>query len=421
MARIELDEIMSGLGLLGNVLSIPQQIGNQQIQNEQTRLMLKDSGLPPEMIAAATPEPSMRWLSAHQPGFGGKVLGGVGDVGSILTTIVGKPIKAPRMELSDLAAASTLRTKHGQELAKKRLGAVILDPKSTNKDIAAAAIESGDTNEALRLLRRGGDSAKPPASILGLRGAIESMDPDDPRLPAYKRALDDQLEYNRQQDEAAQRRAQENANLHYLTPAQIEEQRHGQVMADRAKDAATLGLKEGTEEHTTFMATGRPPQKARERAARTIEDYIADENRRRNAMLKDPRQAKLIPNMESVETTARRNMAAAEKAGAAQKAGEELPPPPPPPKPKGLPGAAGGAAIGGILGGETPTPTSTPSSTTTSTTEPPADDAKAWEILNSIEIGKLSSDGQAEATQLLAAVKQGMPIWQAAGWAQSLR
>src|SRR4029450_11323824 len=89
MARIELDEVMTGLGMLGNVLSLPRQVQNQQIANEQMKTLLAGSGLPEDMIKAATPEPSMRWLSAGQPGFGGTVLGGVGDVGAILATAGG--------------------------------------------------------------------------------------------------------------------------------------------------------------------------------------------------------------------------------------------------------------------------------------------------------------------------------------------
>src|SRR4029453_19343200 len=114
MARIELDEIMTGVGLLGNVLSLPRQVEGQQIENEQQKALLKEAGYDEATIAKMAPQPRMRWLSAGQPGFGGAVLGGVGDVGSILTTIVGKPIKAPRMELSDIAAASTMRGKKAQ-------------------------------------------------------------------------------------------------------------------------------------------------------------------------------------------------------------------------------------------------------------------------------------------------------------------
>src|SRR4029453_19204381 len=163
------------------------------------------------------------------------------------------------------------------------------------------------------------------------------------------RALEDQLEYNRQQDEAAQRRAQENADRHYLPPEETEARRPAPLMNDRAAAAKGAGVHEGAEDYHFFMATGRPPSAPREKAARTLDDYIADETRRRNALLKNPRTAKQVPDMEPVETTARRNMQNAQKAAAEQKSGAPVPEPPSPPKPKGLPGAAGGAVIGEAL------------------------------------------------------------------------
>ncbi len=256
MARIEIGDIVTGLGLLGNVLSLPRQVQAQQMGNEQTRMLLKDSGLPPEMIAAATPEPMLRWLSPQQGGFMGHVLGGVGDVGSILSTVVGKPVKAPRMELSDLAEASKLRVAHQQGLAKEELGKVIMDPTKSRRDIAAAAIKAGSTDQALRLMRGDGEG-RPPASILGLRSAIESMDPDDPRLPGYQRSLDAQLEYERQRREEEDRRIRAREPRHY-DPAETERMRHEQVMADRAKDAEAAGEKPGTPEYNYRMAYGHP-------------------------------------------------------------------------------------------------------------------------------------------------------------------
>ena len=240
---VSLDQVVTGLGLLGNVLSLPNQVQNQQIQNEQTRALLQGSGIPDDMIKAATPEPMMRWLSPQQGGFTGHVLGGVGDVGSILSTIVGKPVAAPRMTLPELAEASKLRAAHQQGLAKDALGQVIMDPKSTKRDIAAAAIKAGSTDQALRLMR--GDEGRPPASILGLRSTIESMEPDDPRRPAYQRALDAQeAENKRLADEAAQRIA-ERQPPHY-DPAQTEQMRHAQLMKDRGADAENAGFKPGS-------------------------------------------------------------------------------------------------------------------------------------------------------------------------------
>jgi hypothetical protein len=430
MARIELDEIMTGLGMLGGVLSLPRQVQNQQIANEQMKTLLAGSGLPDEMIKAATPEPSMRWLSAGQPGFGGKVLGGVGDVGSILTTVVGKPIKAPRMELADLAAASKLRSSHAEQLAKQRLSQVIMDPKSTKRDIAAASIAAGNTQEAIRLMRGDGEG-RPPASILGLRSAIESMSDDDPRKPAYKRALADQLEYERQQREEADRLIRERQPPHY-TPEETEARRHAQIMKDRDTDARARGYKPGTPEYDYYMSYGHPRVERQAAPERTYEEDFDAEVRRRTSLLGKAGQPKRLEDFpEPVDVTVRRNRAAREKGKAAEKSGAPIPEKPPPPAPK--PGteayrrqqleegvAAGLRGTAGLEGGGSTT-TTTPGTTTTTTTQPPAadtSDAAAWAIFDAIDPSTLPP-GAAE--MLLAARKAGTPAWTMANWARSLQ
>jgi hypothetical protein len=415
MARIELDEIMQGLGMLGGVLSLPRQVEGQQIENEQQKALLKEAGYDEATIAKMAPQPRMRWLSAGQPGFGGKVLGGVGDVGSILTTIVGKPIKAPRMEMSDLAAMSTMRAKNAQALAQKRLGEVVMDPKSTNRDIAAASIAAGNTDAALRLMRPD-SGGRPPASILGLRSAIESMSDDDPRKPAYKRALADQVEYERQRREEEDRMIRERQPKQY-DPAESYRMRHEEEMKQRDAEARKRGYTEGSPEYKYYMSYGHDRPERAPKAEKTLDEYIDDENRRRTALAKDPRTRKEIPD-EPVETTARRNMQNAQKAAAEQKSGAPVPPEAPPkPKPKGLPGAAGGAAIGGMFGGETPT-TSTPLSTTTSTTQPPNAVANPDEILARFTMEDQPPEIQA---QIQEAVTAGMKGWPLANWLISLQ
>jgi hypothetical protein len=414
MPRIEIGDVVTGLGLLGNVLSLPRQVQAQQMGNEQTRMLLKDSGLPPEMIAAATPEPMLRWLSPQQGGFMGHVLGGVGDVGSILSTVVGKPVKAPRMELSDLASASKLRAAHAAELAKERLGKVILDPKSTKRDIAAASVAAGDTDQALRMLRGDGEG-RPPASILGLRSAIEAMDPDDPRRPQYQRALDDQLEYQRQQQEDEDRRIRERQPPHY-TPEEIQQRRHAEIMKER-RDEALKRYKEGTPEFQYFMDYGHPRLERQPPPPTTLDQEIDKETRRRTNLLGKPGQPKRLEDFpEPVETTARRNLANRQKAAAAEKSGEPLPPPPPPPQKRG---AAAGGLVGATLGGTpsetsptTITPSSTPTTTTTSTTQPPSDD-----VLGA-DFDSLPPEIQ---QQITAAAKAGMPDQEIANWLLYLR
>ena len=410
---VSLDEVVTGLGLLGNVMSLPRQVQNQQIQNEQTKALLKDSGLPEEMIKSATPEPMMRWLSPQQGGFTGHVLGGVGDVGSILSTVVGKPVKAPRVDIADLASASKLRSAHAEALAKKNLGDVIMNPKSSKRDIAAAAITAGSTDQALRLMR--GDEGRPPASILGLRSTIESMDPDDPRLPAYKRALDAQLAENKRLADEANQRIIDRQPEHY-DPAQTWKMRHDAEQAQRAKEADRLGLK--GDERQFYLDFGHQRQARQPKADKTYEDYLAEENRKRNAMMKDPRLAKQVEKMEPAEITARRNMEAARQAAADAASGKPLPPPPPPPAKRG---ATGGAAVGALFGAsptETPT-TTTPESTTTSTTQPPAasDDPEADAILAGFHMEDQPPEIRA---QIQAAIDAKTPNRVLANWILSL-
>jgi hypothetical protein len=430
MARIELNEIISGLGLLGNVLSMPRQVESQQIGNEQMRSLLAGSGIPEEQIRAATPEPMLRWLSPKQGGFTGKVLGGVGDVGAILSTVVGKPIKAPRVEFSDLAAASRMRSESAKAAAQKNLEAVILDPKSTDKDIGRAAVAAGSIEGGLRYLR-GTDSGgyKPPGSVFAARARLARMAPDDPERAALEELI-------RADEEAARKRREaEDALIRgrqppYVSPAAGEQQRHEQMIADRKRDAANLGYKEGSPEWKQFVyGTGRVPTPSQVKDP--LDPYIRDEMIRRREGAKRP---DWVEPTESVVDVARRKLAEDQKGREAAARGEPPPAPPPPPGPKpgteayrrkeleeGL--AAGLRGTRGVEGGAGTTTTSTPGTTTTTTTQPPAggDDAAAQAILDSIDVDSLSPEGQAQVPKLLAALAQGMPKWQAANWALSIR
>jgi hypothetical protein len=449
---VSLDQVVTGLGLLGNVLSLPNQVQAQQQQNAQTQALLKDSGIPDEMIKAATPEPMLRWLSPQQGGFTGHLLGGVGDVGSILSSVVGKPVAAPRMQLSDLAEASKLRVAHQQGLAKDELGRVIMDPKSTKRDIASAAIKAGSTDQALRLMR-GGDEQRPPASILGLRSTLESMDPDDPRRAGYQRALDAQLAADKQRRDEENQAILDRQPPHY-TPEETERRRHDQIIADRQVDAKRLGLKEGTPEYNYHMAHGYPPQAPREKAEPTYEEDFAAEVRRRDALGRSPLTMDQVPS-EPVEDTVRRTRAARAAGKAGEKAGTPVPPPAPTvgerdaaAKAAAAKAAAdkaaadqaaaaqgpglgtrlyrglfGGPAAAGPQGGTPDTSTTqtpTTGATTTSTTQPPGGDSdeQALAILRTIDFDSLPKETQAQVT---AARDAGMPLWPLANWLVSLQ
>src|SRR5262245_11292124 len=190
-----LDEWMTGLGLLGNLLALPPSVENQQIANEQLKAQLTGTGVPQADIEAATPEPALRWLSPKQGGFTGKILGGVGDMGALLSTVIGKPIKAPRLEVSDLAEASRLRTAYQKQQAEKSLQDAI-NRGASNQEIGRLAVAAGNVDAGLRFLHA--DDYKAPGSIFAARARLARMAADDPERPALERLIqEDQAEWDR--------------------------------------------------------------------------------------------------------------------------------------------------------------------------------------------------------------------------------
>src|SRR5215510_6836726 len=92
---VHLDDIVTGLQMLGGVLSMPRRVEAEEQQNAIERQLLAGTGMSQADIEAATPQPHMRWLSPAQGGFTGKVLGGVGDVGSVLYTTLFRSASSP--------------------------------------------------------------------------------------------------------------------------------------------------------------------------------------------------------------------------------------------------------------------------------------------------------------------------------------
>src|SRR5262249_40503133 len=153
----------------------PRRVEAQQQQNEIERHLLgyddpgdPSSGLSRADIEAATPQPALRWLSPQQGGFTGKILGGVGDVGALLSSIVGKPIGAPRASVSELAEASKLRVAHSKDIAQKRLEGLLADPNAKEGDVLAAAAAAGGTDQAMRAYYHlHAPAGRPPGSAFG--------------------------------------------------------------------------------------------------------------------------------------------------------------------------------------------------------------------------------------------------------------
>lgn len=427
---VQIDDIVTGLGLLGNVLALPHTVEAQQTENEQMRALLAGSGIPQAQIDAATPEPALRWLSPKQGGFTGKILGGVGDVGAILSTVVGKPVKAPRMTLDEIAAASKLRSETAKAAAQKHLQDVIADPNSTDRDIGAAAVAAGSVEGGVRMMRGIGGGAQQPSSIFAARRMLRDPSLTPERRQAVQQVIDDYEQYQKDLDERRSKLIEGRQPPHY-DPAETERMRHEQIMRERRADALARGEKEGTPEFEYSMAYGHPRVERQPPAPTTLDQEIDRERRRRDAMAKDPVLKGQIPN-EPVEVTARRNLANRQQAGEAEKSGAPVPPEPPPAIPeKGTPaydrwlkrealkGApAAGAQIGDILAGKT---AETPTSTTTTTTQPPGadtSDAAADAILGNIDFDSLPADVQQQVHDAAAA---GMPKWSLANWLLSLQ
>lgn len=93
--------------LLGGVLGLPSQVQQQTQQAEAMRALLPQlmPGLTPEQAQALAPQPGMQFLNPGQGGTLGKILGGVGDVGTMMQTITGgQGTSAPPISLEVLAA-----------------------------------------------------------------------------------------------------------------------------------------------------------------------------------------------------------------------------------------------------------------------------------------------------------------------------
>src|SRR5262245_28761513 len=104
--------------MLGGGLSLPRQVEAATAQQQMMRDLYKDvvPDITEQQLQQYAPEPGLQWLSAgqaQQPGVRGvfgKVLSGVGDLGSIIAAISERPVGVPRMDIGDLAAASKMRS-----------------------------------------------------------------------------------------------------------------------------------------------------------------------------------------------------------------------------------------------------------------------------------------------------------------------
>src|SRR5262245_2767566 len=182
----DIRDVIMGLQMLGGGLSIPRQIEAATAQQHMMRQLYKDYDptLTEEQLNEFAPDPGPQWLSAGQAnkpgvrGVFGKVLSGVGDLGSIIAAIAGRPVGAPRMDVGDLAAASRMRAERAHGQARTNLAQAIREGKSP-QEIAALTVETGgEVGPALRTAFP--NQQKPGTSLGALYYARNALDPDSP-------------------------------------------------------------------------------------------------------------------------------------------------------------------------------------------------------------------------------------------------
>jgi hypothetical protein len=257
---VELGDIVQGLQLLGGVLSLPRQVQYQQQASDALRQNLTGTGMSQSQIDAAAPQPGLRWLSpANYEGIGGKVLGGVGDVGALISTIAGKPVGPPRTSISDLADLSKMRVAKQKGDAEENLRKILADPNSTPEQIRAGFGATGNIDATGRVTSAlFGGANKGPTSIWSAQWQLDHMAADDPRRPALKQQIDD---YQLHHPVPAPPKED-----HYLPPDEAETQRINAAIAARRKAGIAGGLT--GEDLENYALDRHPPQPAKPPADR---------------------------------------------------------------------------------------------------------------------------------------------------------
>lgn len=108
-------EILALAGMVGNTLALPSTVKRSHDQAALERAVLAQMpGVDAAAVNAMMPQPGLSFLNPDShPGTFGKVLQGVGDVGTIISSILGQGQPTPRVPLASLTAIAQL--KHAQE------------------------------------------------------------------------------------------------------------------------------------------------------------------------------------------------------------------------------------------------------------------------------------------------------------------
>lgn len=165
--------------LLGGVLGMPNQVQQGTQQAEAMRALLPQlmPGMTPEQASALAPQPGMQFLNPDQGGTLGKILGGVGDVGTIMQTLTGGagPSSPPiSLEvLSALTGRQLDREKFAnlQGYRQQRLDMEDRRTKATETQADAALIRANKTSGDAAGTRQADDRARRLAMVdqMGLK------------------------------------------------------------------------------------------------------------------------------------------------------------------------------------------------------------------------------------------------------------
>src|SRR5262245_20242549 len=278
--------------MLGGVRALPRSAQYAQESAEAHRRMLQDTGVDPADIKEMYPDAPLQWLAESDKGIGGKILGGVGDVGALLSTIAGKPIGPPRMGISDIASASKMRKQFREEQSLNELAKTETDP------VGKALLGTGSMDAYGRYkaaqLRAQGGMGMFGTSGLGMRSRLawlKANQPDSPDIPALEKGIAEE-DVRHPIPQPPQPR---------IPPGEAWKERHEAEQQTRDKEAQNRGYKPGTDEYNYYMSWGHsPPQRA---ADRDLDyDYFFKQalaaEKQRAAAMGD------VPNMQNVTTTA---------------------------------------------------------------------------------------------------------------------
>jgi len=243
-----LQDYIQGLQMLGGVLALPRSAQYAQEDVLQKRAMLRDTGMSQAEIDKMFPDAPLGFLRPGE-GVGGKILGGVGDVGALISTIAGQPIGPPRASISDLAAASKMRKEFKQQGAYEALAASVEkdDPVGANL-IRSGNIDAYGRRSAAQLAHPPGDFGKSEMGMHARLAWLKANKPDSPEIPALEKAIADQEAHRPPTPPpplTPEQRIQEKLDADRRLAAQQYERKRQQ--------ARDLGLVEGTDEYKRFM------------------------------------------------------------------------------------------------------------------------------------------------------------------------